>query len=440
MSDSTDRPYPSRRQLREQGWTTGSLEALTETGSIRVPEMDNLVKYSAEMDSAEVVSSGSQPSASETPPPRVDLLAAPRSRRERREQERLIATGVIPVIPVSDAGPEPRVAQSSPGAPEAVAPAEATSVEISSATHEPTALTAESTGSTQVPSASTARSAAPTGPQPGLRPLSRRERREMENRGEPVPETGWIPIVSDSSDTIGAGTTVPQPASVVGAADGHGVDSPHSVSVGDEAVDADHEVVNRPAQTPRSASSSYSVQAVEFSVDFSVDETQSDVEHDAPATPMAPLPPVFQLPITAGDTHTAPAREISAATEATHALILPVAPSTDLTGPIGNTGEVLITGNLELPKYVSERALSGRRDFEEDFAEFESVTTESFTAPVRASDAVSTRTSQIEQPMIRSPRWGTASIVLGFSAAILGLTAVGLLALALLTDIVELPF
>jgi hypothetical protein len=112
----------------------------------------------------------------------------------------------------------------------------------------------------------------------------------------------------------------------------------------------------------------------------------------------------------------------------------------DVTGPIGDTGEVLITGNIPLPRHVSEQALTGALEMEEDTSPYDQADGSSFTTPIRATDAVSSRTIQVGQPMIQRPRWGIASIVLGSSAAILGVTALGLLALALLTDIVELPF
>jgi hypothetical protein len=152
------------------------------------------------------------------------------------------------------------------------------------------------------------------------------------------------------------------------------------------------------------------------------------------------LPPVFGPTTTQGDTHTASARTVGVGLDATHALILPVAPTMDVTGPIGDTGEVLITGNIPLPRHVSEQALTGALEMEEDHSPYDQADGSSFTTPIRASDAVSSRTSQVDQPMIQKPRWGVASIVLGSSAAILGVSALGLLALALLTDIVDLPF
>lgn len=392
MSGDTPRPYPSRRQLREQGWTTGSIEALTDTGSIRVQEPEALQPQQ-------------EPVA---PPPSAEQLAhlpVPQTRRERREQERLIATGAIPTVNlVDEAAPEPTAAQ--PAAVEA--PAESAA---------PLRFAPLSPEGAQPP----ARSDTDEGQ---WRLLTRRERREMERRGESVPETGWIPIIRDEPDVQEA----PEPAGMAE----------------EPAEDLDEVAADDRAQAPRSTSSSYTVQAAQFSVAIEVSDDDDDrsesSEMEATAAPPAPLPPVFQTPPAAGDALTAPAQEVGVGTDTAHALILPVAPSTDLTGPMGQSGEVIVTGNIDLPRYVSEKALTAENDFAEDFSDFEAVETESFTAPVRATDAVSTRTSQIDQPMIRAPRWGGASIALGASAALLGITAVGLLALALLTDIIELPF
>ena len=391
MSGDTPRPYPSRRQLREQGWTTGSIEALTDTGSIRVPEPEAV----------------QPPQEPVVPPPSAEQLAhlpVPQTRRERREQERLIATGAIPTVnPVDEAAAEPTASQ--PTAVEAPA--------------EPVAPPRVDTSSPEVAQPP----ARPNTDEGQWRLLTRRERREMERRGESVPETGWIPIIRDEPDVQEA----PEPAGMPG----------------EPADDLDEVAADDRAQAPRSTSSSYTVQAAQFSVAIEVaddDDPSESPEAEATEAPPAPLPPVFQTPPAAGDALTAPAQEVGVGTDTAHALILPVAPSTDLTGPMGQSGEVIVTGNIDLPRYVSEKALTAENDFAEDFSDFEAVETESFTAPVRATDAVSTRTSQIDQPMIRTPRWGGASIALGASAALLGITAVGLLALALLTDIIELPF
>ena len=165
----------------------------------------------------------------------------------------------------------------------------------------------------------------------------------------------------------------------------------------------------------------------------------------AGATPVpeqvVPLPPVFAPPsVSTDDSLLAQSRSVGPAAPATNALILPVAPPMDMTGPLGDTGEVLITGNIPLPKHVVETGITGVIDVdvddEDDFIDADSGV---YTQPIRAVQAVSSRSLELEAPMIKRPRWGAVSLALGISAAVLGVTAVSLLALALLTDIVQLP-
>lgn len=326
---SADTPYPSRRSLREQGLTTGSLQTLTETGSI---------------------------------PPQPD--SPPLTRRERRERERQGNTGALPVV-----------------TPE-VAPV---------VTHE----TSNDEIDVVLPSRPVPRDTPPEAPTVGAsplstRPLTRRERREMEKRGEQVPLTGQVPIVSEVAPSTELPAELPTeaPTPVV-------EDPP-------------------PAATPPEP------------------ETPDVSGIDAGA-----LPPVFAPPTTS-DTHTAASRQVSVPSDQTNALILPVAPAMDLTGPIGDTGEVLVTGNIPLPKQVSEQAITGIVEVD-DHSEFDVADTGTFSSPIRATHAVSSRSLEIAQPMIKKPRWGAGSIAMAFSAAILAVAAVGLLALALLTDLIALP-
>jgi len=168
---------------------------------------------------------------------------------------------------------------------------------------------------------------------------------------------------------------------------------------------------------------------------------QPEVKIVAPAKPEipAPLPPVFGTIPSGRDTPTAPARSVSTPAPATNALILPVAPSIDVTGPLGDTGEVLVTGNIPLPRMVAETGVTGVLDVDDD-DDFMEADSGPYTAPISASLAVSSRSLELDQPMIQKPRVGAVSLALGVSAAILGVTAVSLLTLALLTDIIQLPF
>lgn len=169
------------------------------------------------------------------------------------------------------------------------------------------------------------------------------------------------------------------------------------------------------------------------------EEEESPVERsDAPVATPAPLPPVFGTIPAGRDTPTAAARTVSTAAPATNALILPVAPSIDITGPLTDTGEVIVTGSIPLPRLVAETGVTGVMDLDDD-DDFMEADSGPYTAPISASLAVSSRSLELDQPMIHKPRVGAVSLALGVSAAILGVTAVSLLALALLTDIIQLP-
>lgn len=308
---STDSPYPSRRALREQGLTTGSIQALTETGSI---------------------------------PPQGDTPPVPLTRRERRERERQAETGSLPFpLPVTTPAVEP--------------PVEEIAAESPVRTPSPPSEASASTPLTATPVVSAPSTSA------GRRPLTRRERREMERGGETVPETGVIPVIA-------------------------------------------------------------------------TDPVETEADTDGKTVAPAALPPVF-APAPSAEVHTASSREVSVASDQTNALILPVAPAMDLTGPIGNTGEVLVTGNIPLLKQVSEQAITGIVEVDSD--EYDAADTGTFSTPIRASHAVSSRSLELAPPMIKKPRWGAASIVLAFSSAVLAVAAVGLLALALMTDLIAFP-
>jgi hypothetical protein len=168
-------------------------------------------------------------------------------------------------------------------------------------------------------------------------------------------------------------------------------------------------------------------------------EASPSESSETPVATPAPLPPVFGTIPAGRDTPTAAARTVSTAAPATNALILPVAPSIDVTGPLTDTGEVIVTGSIPLRRLVAETGVTGVLDVDDD-DDFMEADSGPYTAPISASLAVSSRSLELDQPMIQKPRVGAVSLALGVSAAILGITAVSLLALALLTDIIRLPF
>ena len=247
-------------------------------------------------------------------------------------------------------------------------------------------------------------------------PMTRRDRREMEERMRLEQE-------ASASQPVAA-VPAPQPAAT-------------EVDTGVSVVD-DYPDTSQPVQVAQPQS---------------VGEAETVVEPEGPPPPQA-LPPVFEtpvapprsgFPIAADDpeddeAELASSREVGSGTPATHALILPTTPSIDIAGPIGDTVEILVTGQIPLPRVVTETGVQGEVDEDERFDELIGAETTPFTSPVSARSAVSSKGNDSEFQMVRRAPWGTAATVLGASAVLLVLAAAGLLTVALLTDLLSWPF
>ena len=318
----------------------------------------------------------------------------PLTRRERREREEREAaraqamTASVPVVEVSDSSHDD-------SAPPALRP-------------------------TEEPSPSVQQSA-------DVQPVTRRERREMEERLRAEQ--------AESKDSPPVPVLTPQAAAA---------DVEVGVSVVDDTVDPDPVDSDRVDSRP---------------VDS--DPVDSDPEGDQPDTevpflppqPSSALPPVFGTPDgqtlsgfplapsddEAEEVELALSREVGVGTPTTHALILPTTPLIDIAGPIGDTGEILVTGQIPLPRLVTEQGMQGYLDEDERFDELIGAETTSLTAPVSAVSAVSSKGNDSEFQMVRKAPWGSAATVLGASAVLLVLAAAGLLTVALLTDLLSWP-
>jgi hypothetical protein len=116
----------------------------------------------------------------------------------------------------------------------------------------------------------------------------------------------------------------------------------------------------------------------------------------------------------------------------TNALILPSIPSApDAMGPLTSTGEILITGSIDLPRSLGATGQHPDHyespDMDRMFDQAESELSNSDVAPIRASRAVSTHTST--RGVITPPkrRGGRLPVVLSITAAVLALGVVALL-------------
>ena len=359
----------------------------------------------------------------------------PLTRRERKMREEMIATGVIPVqapateqaapVVVTPAAPEP-----APVPPQEV-PVVAVEVPVVSApvVAEPEPVV-EPVVSEQPP-----------------QPLTRRELREQLRGRAPKKQPAAVaPALAPAPSAPEPVVEAAPPVAPAAAPEAEPVEDAKSWPVLDAPVAplAESFVVEEPVAPVTADNDVVAVDTRDVvvaddpaSIPPVVDEPDLEQPEEPSEPPLVPLPPVF-APITSRDTETAPALEVGPAAPATHALILPVAPSIDVTGPLGDTGEIIVTGNIPLPRLIAETGLTGVVDADiddDDYSDYVDPDSGTYTQPVRALDAVSSRSLELDQPLIQKPRWGSLAITLGVSASILGVTAISLLALALFTNV-----
>lgn len=124
----------------------------------------------------------------------------------------------------------------------------------------------------------------------------------------------------------------------------------------------------------------------------------------------------------------------STAATTTNALILPSLPHPDATAPLTSTGEILITGSIDLPRSLGSTGVNPARIDSSDIDRLldgeENEFNTSEVAPVRASRAVSTHTST--RGVIAPPkkRGNAVPLVLMVTAGVLAIGVIGLLVAA----------
>ncbi|MFT4775438.1 MAG: hypothetical protein ACI84A_000482 [Pontimonas sp.] len=160
--------------------------------------------------------------------------------------------------------------------------------------------------------------------------------------------------------------------------------------------------------------------------------------------PAPPLPPVFggnsptDIPFTDAAPYFGPSRNVGDVPITTSSLILPDQPLIDMAGPLGSTGEIIVTGQILMPAQLSEtgvgRSQRADRDDDEQFDSYSTGATGVMSRPVGAMQAVSSKGDDTDILLVRRNRWGTGAIVTALASSVLGLAAVALVVLTLMTD------
>jgi len=235
-------------------------------------------------------------------------------------------------------------------------------------------------------------SRAPERPTPAAaQPLSRRERRLHEQ-----PSTGGHGLTHSSPASLP--TSAPLSAPVV--------------APGGEYQEAAPPVYAPSAYAPTAYASSVYVPPVAQSY---------------PATPAPQAPPEPTVSMGVGHV-TGPS-----------SLILLHSPSVDLAGPLGNNGEIIVTGQIRISPHVVERGTAPfqyvSKDEDDSEIVYSTVEDDTMVKPVPASHAVASKSNNAELALMRSTRWGTGAIVTVLSISVFAVAAVTLLALSLTTGV-----
>ena len=249
-------------------------------------------------------------------------------------------------------------------------------------------------------------------------PYTRRELRELEHQGNtpPVaPAPDLVAVVQSSSIP----PTEPEPVK----------QAPPALTRREARLLQEQSIAAAPVSPPSSSPLLELVQA------------QTAAAVPAPE----PLPPVFSAPLQESLAPAAPAsranlvassRNPGDAMTTASSLIRPVAPIVDLAGPLGNTGEIVATGQIALPAKAVTGGTMPLRLEEEMRVDGELVDPYAtgeiggLSKPIRASQAVSGRSDDTGLLLVRKTRWGSGVIVTVLLASGLGLAAATMLLLS----------
>jgi hypothetical protein len=166
----------------------------------------------------------------------------------------------------------------------------------------------------------------------------------------------------------------------------------------------------------------------------------------APAPASVPEPSGFVPPVghwttqsDEPDGDTAPGRALGTHTGQTNALILTDQQVADVTGALNATGEIIITGSIDLPRSLGATGSQARidnSDIDRLLEQGDAESAETDAAPVRASRAISTHTSTRSVVLAASqPASSKLPLILGIGGGVLGAGIIGVVIAGFATGI-----
>jgi len=139
------------------------------------------------------------------------------------------------------------------------------------------------------------------------------------------------------------------------------------------------------------------------------------------------------------DDDTAPGRALGTHTGQTNALILTDQQVADVTGALNATGEIIITGSIDLPRSLGATGSQARidnSDIDRLLEQGDAEGAETDAAPVRASRAISTHTSTRSVVLAASqPASSKLPLILGIGGGVLGAGIIGVVIAGFATGI-----
>ncbi|WP_209561191.1 hypothetical protein [Frigoribacterium sp. PvP032] len=139
------------------------------------------------------------------------------------------------------------------------------------------------------------------------------------------------------------------------------------------------------------------------------------------------------------DDDTVPGRALGTHTGQTNALILTDQQVADVTGALNATGEIIITGSIDLPRSLGATGSQARidnSDIDRLLEQGDAESAETDAAPVRASRAISTHTSTRSVVLAASqPASSRLPLILGIGGGVLGAGIIGVVIAGFATGI-----